>query len=66
MIIQDLYDIEGVVWSEIQAIREKRELETKSFIDGMLKGSDLMLKSVRHFLQKEEEENQREVKDNAQ
>lgn len=65
MTIQDLYDIEGIVWSEIQAIREKRELETKSFVEGMLKGSDLLLKSVKHFMQKEEEKNQKEVTDNA-
>lgn len=49
---QRLYDIESEVFNRIQGIKKEREQETKAFIDGMEKGSDLMFKAIREELKR--------------
>lgn len=52
---QRLYDIEGEIFKQIQGIKKEREQETKAFIDGMVKGSDLMFKAIREELKRSDE-----------
>ena len=55
MTYNELYEIDKNVYHEIQDIKRERELETNAFIEGMEKGADLMLKRVKEFLKKEDE-----------
>ena len=51
---RDLYDLEEVVYKQIQAEKRIKEAELKAYFDGMEKGAEMMMKSVRDFLTKEQ------------
>lgn len=51
---QDLYALDEDVYRQIQAEKRKKEAENKAYFDGMEKGAEMMMKSVRDYLQKEE------------
>ena len=50
----DLYALDEAVYRQIQAEKQKKEAENKAYFDGMEKGAEMMMKSVRDYLQKEE------------
>lgn len=51
---QDLYALDEVVYKQIQAEKRMKEAENKAYFDGMEKGAEMMMKSVRDYLNKEE------------
>lgn len=56
MNLNELYEIERTVSHEMQTLKEKKEAETRAFIEGVDKGIDLMFSAVREALWKEAEE----------
>lgn len=51
---QDLYTLDEAVYKQIQAEKRKKEAENNAYFDGMEKGAEMMMKSVRDFLHKQE------------
>ena len=51
---QDLYQLDEILYKQIQDQRKQKEAENKAFFDGMEKGAELMMKRVRDFLTEEE------------
>jgi hypothetical protein len=50
--IQRLIELDVEVYKQIQGIKEKREKETKTFIEGMEKGAELLFKAIREELRR--------------
>ena len=51
----ELYDIDKIIFEQIQEEKKKTEAENKAYFEGMEKGADLFCKAVRDFLNKEDE-----------
>ena len=56
MNLNELYEIERTVSHKMQVLKEKKEAETKAFIEGVDRGIDLMYSAIREALMKEAEE----------
>lgn len=52
---QDIYSLDEIVYKKIQENKEKKEEENKAYFDGMEKGAELFMKTVRDYLSKESE-----------
>ena len=52
---QDLYSLDEIVYKKIQEDRRKKEAENNAYFDGMEKGAELFMKTVRDYLSKESE-----------
>lgn len=47
---QILYELDTIVYQQIQEDRKRKELENAAYFEGMEKGADLMMKAVRNYL----------------
>ena len=51
----ELYDIDKIIFEQIEDEKKKTEATNKAYFEGMEKGADLFCKAVRDFLNKEAE-----------
>lgn len=47
---QKLYEIDSIIYQQIQEDRKRKELENIAYFEGMEKGADMMMKAVRNYL----------------
>lgn len=47
---QKLYELDSVVYQQIQEDKKRKELENIAYFEGMEKGADMMMKAVRNYL----------------